>query len=101
MASPLRSMQQAASVDSQSLEAWELMREVNPEDPLEAAKAYKRVMAALRWFIENDETNLGDPMNEYWEANYRRAKKVYKAASGIQLRPEDDDPNYFRFVSNL
>ena len=92
-------MRQAASVETQLLEASELMREVNPKDPLEAAKAYKRVMAALRWFIENDETNLGEPDNAYWEANYRRGKKVYKAASGgVELRPDDDDLNHFRFT---
>lgn len=81
---------------------WNILRKVNPNNPMAAARAYPRVMAALRWFIENDETNLGDPENTYWEANYRRGKKVYKDASGgVELRPEDDDPNHFRFTTSL
>ncbi len=87
--------------DSQLLEVWDILRKVNPENPLAAARAYPRVMAALRWFIENDDTNLGDPNNEYWEANYMRGKKVYKAASGKDLRTEDDDPNISRFTTRL
>lgn len=87
------------NAEDEAKEVLALMRRVNPEDPMAAARAYPRVMAALRWFIENDDTNLGDPWNEYWEANYMRGKKVYKAASGAELRKEDDDPDHFRFTT--
>jgi len=88
------------NAEDEARELLALMRRINPEDPMAAARAYPRVMAALRWFIENDDTNLGDPSNEYWEANYMRGKKVYKAASGgVELRKEDDDPDRIRFIT--
>jgi len=81
--------------EKELLALWERMSRINP-DPMQAAKSYARVMAALRWYIENDDVNLGEQGNEYWEANYHRGKKVYRDASGVDLRQEDDDPNIMR-----
>ena len=76
-----------------------LLEKVNPSDPLAAAKAYPRVMAALRWYIENDDTNLGDPENKYWEINYHRGKKVYEVASGgVKLNENYDAGDHFRLT---
>ena len=33
--------------NSELLEAWKLLSKVNPKDPMAAARAYPRVMAAL------------------------------------------------------
>ena len=46
----VQEMKQNAEDEAQ--EMLELMRRVNPKDPMAAARAYPRVMAALRWFIE-------------------------------------------------
>ena len=53
-----------------------LLREA--ADALEAARDNKRLAEALRWYVENDDTNEGQEGNEYWLAGRDRAIAVLR-----------------------
>jgi hypothetical protein len=38
--------------------------------------------AALRWYVENDDTNVGQEGNEFWEAGKKQAQAVLAKVEG-------------------
>lgn len=46
------------------------------------AAAAPELLEALRWYIENDDTNIGMEGNEFWEEGLERGKAAVKKATG-------------------
>lgn len=39
---------------------------------------YKEIISCLEWYVENDDTNIGQEGNEFWEQGLYRALKALK-----------------------
>lgn len=39
----------------------------------------RKLGEALRWYVENDDTNLGQEGNEFWELGYYKGKALVEA----------------------
>lgn len=40
------------------------------------------LLACLRWYVENDDTNIGEEGNEFWEDGLNIARHVIAKATG-------------------
>jgi hypothetical protein len=40
----------------------------------------QHVLKMLQWYVDEDDVNLGQPGNDYWEAGYYMAKAVLAAS---------------------
>lgn len=43
------------------------------------SKEMNEIVRCLTWYVDNDDTNEGDPSNEYWLGNKQRAQKALEA----------------------
>lgn len=55
----------------------------------------EEIIECLRWYVENDDTNLGQEGNEFWEDGYNRAAEVLNKIDGkdtymIFVREEEE-----------
>lgn len=40
------------------------------------------LLEALQWYVENDDTNIGQPGNEFWELGLERGRAAIALAQG-------------------
>lgn len=52
------------------------------DDDMRLISAAPDLLAALIWFVENDDTNEGMPGNEYWEAGLNAGRAAIAKATG-------------------
>jgi hypothetical protein len=81
-------MEEDQTLEQKALAAF---KKANPKDPLAAIENYSKVLLALKWFVENDDTNMWDTENRFWIDGFKRGKKAYNGSTGKNICAENED----------